>query len=244
LNEAARPTAVRPSSIRYRFRSASLHSRYDPGCVSVQRRFPSLIKWGPKHSTVQRRFPVLIKRGRGTAHASCPHLLLRFHEVYPILHLILVDSHPHRPSRLPPRATRSYAPRSQALRAAHTDRRPRALLPLHAVPRPYHLTHYIDISEAIKVPNLQHLVRACVNAYVCVRARACVCVCAADARLPPFHSVSPSRMEQGMRSRPRLHRSGDPATNPHSGIRNSLPTLAPSAQAAAPRFSVPPDSRV
>jgi hypothetical protein len=37
LNEPARPSAVRPLSIRYLFRSTSLHSRVDPCCVSIQR---------------------------------------------------------------------------------------------------------------------------------------------------------------------------------------------------------------
>ena len=71
--------------------------------------------------------------------------------------------------------------------------------------------------------------------------------------------VSPSRMNQGMRARPRLHRSGVLATDPHSSIRDPLPSHHDCASdlfwgrrsgfGATPRkrlrrVSVPPDFRV
>jgi hypothetical protein len=84
-----------------------------------------------------------------------------------------VGSHPHRHSRLLPRASRSHVPRSQP-----------------AAP-----------PQALRAPTRTDALVRCF-------------------RLSPFHrdSFSPSRMELRMRSRPQLHRSGDPATNSHSGI--------------------------
>jgi hypothetical protein len=150
-----------------------------------------------------------------------------------------------------PRASRSHVPRSQRLRRRRSD----ALSCCFRLRvSPFNLNSFSPYRMELGMRSRPRLHRSgdpATNPHSCIRdltdRRSLALLPSPSLPLQQLSGFSPYRMdsELGMRSRPRLHRSGDPATNPHSGIREltALPWAfgpAASPRAAAPRFSVPP----